>query len=94
MTVFERLDALPPLSPEERQLLDSVKALSRDEIKPRAAEDNRPAAFPWDNIRAITVTDPLAVTSSPAIDPTGRFTQFTAICNLTNHDESAMNWSR
>src|SRR5258705_10675643 len=53
MTVFDRLDALPPLSPEERRLLDSVKALARDAIMPRAAEYDRTAEFPWDNIRAI-----------------------------------------
>src|SRR5438477_11392882 len=51
--VFERLDALPPLSPEERQLLDSGKALAQYEIAPRAAEYDRNAEFPWDNIRAI-----------------------------------------
>src|SRR5204862_6155810 len=51
--LFDRLDALPALSPEERQLLDSVKALARDEIAPRAAEYDRTAEFPWDNIRAI-----------------------------------------
>ena len=51
--VFDRLDALPALSPEERQLLDSVKALARDEIAPRAADYDRNAEFPWDNIRAI-----------------------------------------
>jgi len=53
MTVFERLDALPPLSPEERQLLDSVRALGRDEIAPRAADYDRAAEFPWENVRAI-----------------------------------------
>src|SRR5881227_2497683 len=51
--VFERLDALPALSPEERQLLDTVTALARDEIAPRAADYDRTAEFPWDNIRAI-----------------------------------------
>ena len=51
--VFERLDALPALSPEERQLLDSVKALARDEIAPRAAQYDRSAEFPWENVRAI-----------------------------------------
>src|SRR3984893_6321275 len=51
--VFERLDALPPLSAEERQLLDSVKALARDEIAPRAADYDRTAEFPWEHIRAI-----------------------------------------
>jgi len=53
MQLFHRLDALPALSYEERQLLDSVKALTRDEIAPRAAEHDRTAEFPWDNIRAI-----------------------------------------
>src|SRR6267154_3178166 len=51
--LFSRLDSLPALSQEERQLLDSVKALARDEIMPRAAEYDRTAEFPWDNIRAI-----------------------------------------
>jgi alkylation response protein AidB-like acyl-CoA dehydrogenase len=53
MTVFSRLDALPALSPEERQLLDSVTALAREEIAPRAADYDRSAEFPWDNVRAI-----------------------------------------
>jgi alkylation response protein AidB-like acyl-CoA dehydrogenase len=53
MNVFDRLDALPALSPEERQLLDSVTALARDQIAPRAAGYDRTAEFPWDNIRAI-----------------------------------------
>src|SRR5438045_3630744 len=51
--LFDRLDALPALSPEERQLLDSVTALARDQIAPRAAGYDRTAEFPWDNIRAI-----------------------------------------
>ena len=53
MTVFTRLDAMPALSPEERMLLDSVKALAEDEIAPRAAAYDRSGEFPWDNIRAI-----------------------------------------
>ncbi len=51
--LFDRLDALPPLSPEERQLLDSVRALARDEIAPRAASYDRSGEFPRDNINAI-----------------------------------------
>ncbi len=51
--LFDRLDAVPPLSPEERQLLDSVRALARDEIAPRAAGYDRSGEFPWDNVRAI-----------------------------------------
>src|SRR3954449_4114670 len=53
MIVFDRLDAVPPLSPEERLLLDSVKALARDRIAPGASEYDRIGEFPWDNIRAI-----------------------------------------
>jgi acyl-CoA dehydrogenase len=52
-TLFSRLDALPPLSAEERQLLDSVRALARDEIAPRATGYDRSGEFPWDNIHAI-----------------------------------------
>jgi alkylation response protein AidB-like acyl-CoA dehydrogenase len=51
--LFSRLDALPPLSQEERQLLDSVRALAGDEIAPRAAAFDRAAEFPWKNIAAI-----------------------------------------
>jgi len=51
--IFARLDALPPLSVEERQLLDSVRALCRDQIAPRAAEYDHSGEFPWDNVRAI-----------------------------------------
>src|SRR5580692_11230356 len=54
-SLFERLDAIPPLAPEERQLLDSVRALARGEIAPRAAEYDRTAEFPWDNVGAISV---------------------------------------
>lgn len=53
MILFDRLDAIPPLSPEERLLLDSVKGLVRDEIAPRAAEYDRSGEFPWDNVHAI-----------------------------------------
>ncbi|HVC51384.1 MAG TPA: acyl-CoA dehydrogenase family protein [Stellaceae bacterium] len=51
--LFDRLDALPPLSDEERQLLESVKALCRDQIAPRAAGYDRAGEFPWANVEAI-----------------------------------------
>ena len=51
--LFDRLDALPPLSDEERQLLDSVRALARDEIAPRAAGYDKASEFPRKNIEAI-----------------------------------------
>lgn len=53
MILFDRLDAVPPLSPEEKLLLDSVKALARDRIAPDAAAYDRSGEFPWDNIGAI-----------------------------------------
>jgi alkylation response protein AidB-like acyl-CoA dehydrogenase len=53
IALFDRLDALPALSDEERQLLESVRALCRDGIAPRAAEYDRSGEFPWENIRAI-----------------------------------------
>ena len=51
--MFDRLDAIPALSPEERQILDSVRALGRNEIAPRAEHYDRTAEFPWHNIHAI-----------------------------------------
>lgn len=51
--VFDRLDSVPPLSDEERQLLESVKSLARDEIAPRAAGYDRSGDFPWQNVKAI-----------------------------------------
>jgi acyl-CoA dehydrogenase len=53
MILFDRLDSMPALSPEERLLLDSVKALARDRIAPDAAEYDRTGEFPWGNVRAI-----------------------------------------
>jgi len=53
MKLFARLDEIPALAPEERQLLASVKALARDQIAPRAAAYDRSGEFPWDNVRAI-----------------------------------------
>jgi alkylation response protein AidB-like acyl-CoA dehydrogenase len=51
--LFERLDALPILASEERQLLDSVVRLACDEIAVRAAEYDRSGEFPWQNVEAI-----------------------------------------
>jgi alkylation response protein AidB-like acyl-CoA dehydrogenase len=51
--LFDRLDALPPLAAEEVQILDSVRALARDQIAPRAEHYDRSAEFPWDNVHGI-----------------------------------------
>ena len=41
MTVFERLDNAITLTNEETQLVESVRALARNEIAPRAAGYDR-----------------------------------------------------
>ncbi len=53
MKLFERIDALPALSAEEAQLLDSVRALARDRVMPRAEGYDHSGEFPWDNLRDI-----------------------------------------
>ena len=53
MKLFNRLDRLPALNAEERALLESVRALCRDQIAPRAAHYDRSAEFPWGNVEAI-----------------------------------------
>src|SRR5688572_10996110 len=53
MSVFDRLDGSAAFSDEERMLIDSVRALAREKIAPRAAEYDRTGEFPWDNIEAI-----------------------------------------
>lgn len=53
MNVFDRLDASVAFSAEERMLIDSVRALAREQIAPRAGEYDRSGEFPWDNVRAI-----------------------------------------
>lgn len=53
MNVFDRLDKLPEFNAEELALLESVRALCREKIAPRAAYYDRSAEFPWDNVKAI-----------------------------------------
>lgn len=53
MTVLDRLDADIAFSDEERMLIESVRALGRERIAPRASEYDRSGEFPSDNISAI-----------------------------------------
>ena len=53
MNVFDRLDRLPEFNAEELALLESVRALCREKIAPRAAYYDRSAEFPWANVKAI-----------------------------------------
>jgi acyl-CoA dehydrogenase len=53
MEVFRRIDAIPPLSAEERLLLDNVQALARGAFADRAAHHDESGEFPWDNVRVL-----------------------------------------
>jgi acyl-CoA dehydrogenase len=53
MNLFERLDEVPGFTAEERLLLDSVRALARDSIGPRAAHFDESGDFPWESVKAI-----------------------------------------
>ena len=53
MSMFDRLDATLKLSDEEQMLVDSVRALARDKIAPRAEHYDCNAEFPHDNVKAI-----------------------------------------
>jgi acyl-CoA dehydrogenase len=51
--ILERLDREPGLADEEAMMVDTVSALCRDVIAPRAAEVDRSGEFPWHNVQAI-----------------------------------------
>lgn len=53
MNVFDRIDASVTFAAEERMLIDSVRALARDKIAPRAERHDRSGEFPWENVKAI-----------------------------------------
>ena len=53
MNLLSRLDARWEFSEEEALVLDSVRALARDEIAPRAAAYDRDGRFPAENLQAI-----------------------------------------
>jgi acyl-CoA dehydrogenase len=53
MNVLDRLDASVTFPEEERMLVESVRALARDAIAPRAAEYDRTGEFPQANVEAI-----------------------------------------
>jgi acyl-CoA dehydrogenase len=53
MKVFDHVDRSVQFAPEERMLIDAVRALARDRIAPGAAEHDRSGEFPWENVKAI-----------------------------------------
>jgi len=53
MKLFDHLDATVALNEDEAMLFDSVQALARDKIAPRAAAYDANSKFPWDNVSEI-----------------------------------------
>jgi len=53
MNLLDRLDATIKLNEEERLILESVMALSRERLGPRAEHYDRTGHFPWDNVEDI-----------------------------------------
>jgi len=53
MKVFDRLDNSLELPEHERMVFESVRRLSEEVIKPRAARYDETGEFPWDNVRDI-----------------------------------------
>lgn len=53
MNILERLDCRIALNDEENMLLESVRALAREQIAPRAEHYDRSAQFPWEHVKAI-----------------------------------------
>ena len=51
------MSALDPLTDEQREIRELVRALARERIGPRAAEIDRSAAFPWDVVELFREND-------------------------------------
>ena len=53
MKIFEHLDDSIDMPEDEAMVFDSVRALARDKITPRAAAYDQSGDFPWDNVSDI-----------------------------------------
>jgi acyl-CoA dehydrogenase len=53
MKIFEQIDARRDWSADERLLLDQVRRVCEDVIRPNADQIDRSGEFPWDNVRAL-----------------------------------------
>lgn len=53
MDVFERIDQAARLPEDEAMLVETVRTMANEVIAPRAADYDRTAAFPWDNVEVI-----------------------------------------
>ena len=55
------MSALDPLTDEQREIRELVRALARERIAPRAAEIDRTAEFPWDVVELFRENDVFGV---------------------------------
>jgi len=55
------LSALDPLTDEQREIRELVRALARERIAPRAAEIDKTAEFPWDVVELFRENDVFGV---------------------------------
>ena len=53
MRLISRINQFPPLTDEERMVVDNVRKLSQDKLAPRAAKYDETQEFPWENIKDI-----------------------------------------
>jgi acyl-CoA dehydrogenase len=81
MSILERLDQTIPLAEEEVLLLRSVRQLAEKTIKPRAAQYDETANFPWDNVREINALGLNSMFIPEAYGGTGlSYTAYLACC--------------
>ncbi|MBI3992446.1 MAG: acyl-CoA dehydrogenase family protein [Candidatus Lambdaproteobacteria bacterium] len=53
MKLISRINQFPPLTDEERMVVDNVRKLCQDKLAPRAAKYDQTQEFPWENIKDI-----------------------------------------
>ena len=57
---MRREDGMTEIREEDRMILNTVKNIAREKIKPRAAEIDEKAEFPWDNVKTFAENGLLA----------------------------------
>ena len=55
--LIPRVSALDPLTGEQREIRELVRAIARERVAPRAAEIDKSAEFPWDVVEAFREND-------------------------------------
>ncbi|MBI4190433.1 MAG: acyl-CoA dehydrogenase family protein [Betaproteobacteria bacterium] len=57
MKIFQRLDESIAFADDERMVIEEVKRLAEDKIKPRAADYDEASRFPWENLHDINALE-------------------------------------